>query len=82
MESFSALFPVATLAENFPLKKLDFEQFLAFCLKQALARPYLKGMVDDYRRVQALSAGPVEVHTGVVPTAQTGVLVRNASSAV
>jgi len=57
-------------------RALDLDKLLQFCLKQALQRPYLRGLVDDYRQVHRLSAGPVQVHPrGPVPAAEPGVLV-------
>lgn len=54
----------------------DWDRLLSFCLEQALARPYLRGLVDEYRRSHQLGAGPVEVQTsGGVPARQPGVLV-------
>lgn len=57
-------------------RQLDTDRLLQFCLEQALARPYLQGLVDDYRAAQSLPPGRVEVQTGgTVPPAEPGVLV-------
>ncbi len=57
-------------------RSLDFDRLLDFCLAQALSRPYLRGLADDYRQIHRLSAGPVQVHPrGPVPSAEPGVLV-------
>jgi two-component system nitrogen regulation response regulator GlnG len=49
-------------------RQVDLDELLAFCVKQALERPYLRGLVTDYRarfdlegdEVQVLCAGQVE----------------------
>jgi len=54
----------------------DWEPLLTFTLAQALARPYLQGLVADYREAAKLSPGKVEVVTGAtVPAHRDGVLV-------
>lgn len=45
-------------------RQIDHERLLQFSLEQALARPYLRGLVDDYRTEQGLGPGQVEVQTG------------------
>jgi len=57
-------------------RSVDHDRLLQFCLEQALGRPYLRGLVADYREAQRLSAGPVRVHPrGPIPAAEPGVLV-------
>ncbi len=51
-------------------RSVDTDRLLEFCLEQAIARPYLRGLVEDYREAHSLEAGPVEVVTrGGVPVA-------------
>ena len=60
-----------------PLREraLDFDRLLDFCLQQALARPYLRGLLDEYRERQSLGPVEVQVHTGGgVPEQEAGVL--------
>jgi DNA-binding NtrC family response regulator len=57
-------------------RSVDFDRFLQFCLNQALERPYLRGLVEDYRDTQRLSAGRIRVHSrGPIPPSEVGVLV-------
>ncbi len=54
---------------------VDFGRLLVFCLEQALARPYLKGLVEDYRQSVGLRPGRVEIGSeGSVPDPGPGVL--------
>jgi len=49
-----------------PLKEraLDLDRFLAFCIDQALDGPYLRGLVETYRKQHGLKPGGIQVHTG------------------
>lgn len=42
----------------------ELDRLLVFALRQALARPYLLGLVEEYRAAHRLPAGPVEIQTG------------------
>jgi DNA-binding NtrC family response regulator len=42
-------------------RAVDFDRLLSFALEQALARPYLQGMVADYREKNRMRPGRVEV---------------------
>ncbi len=56
-------------------RQLDQARLLEFAVQRALERPYLRGLVDDYRQRNALSAGTVEVVVGgPAPDARPGVL--------
>lgn len=56
-------------------RAVDVERLLAFSIEQALARPYLQGLVHDYRERNGFGAGAVEVLAGApVPEARPGVL--------
>lgn len=56
-------------------RQIDVGSLLRFSLESALGRPYLRGMVDDYRASQKLPAGRVEVLAGGgVPAPESGVL--------
>ncbi len=57
-------------------RALDLGRLLAFCLQQARGRPYLRGLLDDYRQGAGFGPGRVEVVAGgKVPEAQPGTLV-------
>jgi len=57
-------------------RSVDFDRLLQFCLEQALERPVMRDLVDDYREAQRLSKGPVRVHPrGPIPASEPGVLV-------
>ena len=57
-------------------RAVELDELLAFCLEQALGRPYLRGLLDDYRDQNRLSAGAVRVHVGSpVPPQRPGTLV-------
>ncbi|HHO52898.1 MAG TPA: sigma-54-dependent Fis family transcriptional regulator [Deltaproteobacteria bacterium] len=54
---------------------LDQGRLLSFCLEQALARPYLRGLIEDYRQGVGLPPGRVVVVAGgAVPDPAEGVL--------
>jgi len=54
---------------------LDHGDLLEFCLEQALQRPYLRGLVDEYREVAELDGARVAVAAGGRTPARTdGVL--------
>ncbi len=54
----------------------DCERLLSFTLGQALVRPYLQGLVADYRAAAGITAGRVEVVCSAnVPERRDGVLV-------
>ncbi len=56
-------------------RAVDYGKLLTFCLEQALVRPYLRGLVDDYRDAVGLRAARVEISSGgSVPEAEAGVL--------
>jgi len=56
-------------------RQLDQARLLDFCVQQALQRPYLKGLIDDYRARNSISAGSVSVVVGgPVPDARPGVV--------
>jgi two-component system nitrogen regulation response regulator GlnG len=56
-------------------RALDVDRLLAFSIDQALARPYLHGLIEDYRERNKLEDGPVQVIAGAaVPDAAPGVL--------
>ncbi len=55
---------------------LDLDRLLAFSIEQALARPYLQGLVDEYLQEHGLGRARVEVHAGgAVPEPAPGTLV-------
>jgi DNA-binding NtrC family response regulator len=67
----------ATRVELPPLAErgLDVGQLLSFCIEQALGRPVLRGLVDEYRERNRLGPGDVRVHVGVgTPELERGVL--------
>ena len=45
-------------------RRIDFDMLLRFCLDQALSRPYLRELLEDYRRRNDFAHGPVEVCIG------------------
>jgi DNA-binding NtrC family response regulator len=54
----------------------EWDRLLSFTLAQALDRPYLQGLVADYREAAGLPAGSVEIVSGAtVPERRDGVLV-------
>ena len=56
-------------------RALDYGRLVGFCLAQALERPYLRGLVEDYREAVKLPRGPVRVSaSGQVPEPTPGVL--------
>jgi DNA-binding NtrC family response regulator len=51
-------------------RAVDFDRLLAFTLEQALARPYLRELVHDYRESNGIKGGPVEtIASATVPPA-------------
>ncbi|MCB9669988.1 MAG: sigma 54-interacting transcriptional regulator [Alphaproteobacteria bacterium] len=55
---------------------LDYAKLLDFCLRDAFARPYLKGLVAEYREAAGLPPGRVRFVLGEsAPKAEPGVLV-------
>jgi DNA-binding NtrC family response regulator len=73
---FMRLNPAAAV-EMPPLRDraLDLERVLGFALEQALARPYLQGLVADYRERNGFGPGPVDVVAGTaLPGPQPGVV--------
>lgn len=56
-------------------RNLDVADLLGFSLRGAFARPYLKGLVAEYREATGLAEGPVEFVLGhAPPAARPGVL--------
>ncbi|MBW2255996.1 MAG: sigma-54-dependent Fis family transcriptional regulator [Deltaproteobacteria bacterium] len=45
-------------------RSLDLDRFLVFCIDQALNGPYLRGLVDAYRKQHGVGSGGVQVHAG------------------
>lgn len=57
-------------------RRLDLDALLEFSLRRALERPYLREMVDDYRRVNKLPEGAVRICCrGPVPEPVEGMVV-------
>jgi two-component system nitrogen regulation response regulator GlnG len=67
----AAALTLPSLAE----RQLDLERLLVHCLDQAVARPALRDLVAEVRRLNDLADGPVQVHAGAgVPPEREGVL--------
>jgi len=57
-------------------RSIDVERLLTFCLDQAVGRPFLKGLLEAYRREHKVDGRAVVVHTGSdVPEPVAGTLV-------
>jgi len=57
-------------------RRHDFEQLLGFALEQALGRPYLREMLEEYRRMNQLEGQDVAVVCGgPIPAEQPGTVV-------
>ena len=57
-------------------RQLDFEQLINFCIQQAMARPYLRDLVQEYQNQNGISRCDIAVHfSGAKPEKNDDVLV-------